>query len=70
LDRQACVERVPIRLTGPSSKWNEIYFPDFDALYFPYSSDGEAADRVITIFTFNYQKFLETRSRRVLTGAV
>jgi hypothetical protein len=70
LYRHACSERIPVRFTGPSSRWQEIYFPDFDAAYFPYSSDGKAADRVVNIFTFNYQKFLETRSTRVLAGAV
>lgn len=70
LYRQACVERTPIRLTGPSSRWNEIYFPDFDAAYLPYSTDGERADRIVNIFTFNYQKFLEARSAKLVSGTV
>ena len=60
--RQTCIERTPVRLTAPSSKWDEMYFPDFDVLYLPYSSDGETADRVVNIFTFNYNEFLRTRS--------
>jgi hypothetical protein len=66
LFRQTCVERTPVRLTAPSSKWDEMYFPDFDVLYLPYSSDGKTADRVVNIFTFNYNEFLRTRSEKSL----
>ena len=70
LYRTACVQCIPIRFTGPSSRWQDIYFPDFDAAYFPYASDGVIADRVLNVFTFNYRRFLETRSTRVLSGAL
>src|SRR6185295_4979011 len=56
LYRRSCSERIPIRLTGPSSRHQSIYFPNYDALYLPYSSDGEHADRVINVFTFNYEE--------------
>lgn len=70
LYRQACKTRTSLRLTGPASRLDEIYFPDFDTAYFPYSLDGHTADRIVNVFTFNYQRFLETRSQRVLTGAI
>ena len=54
LYRRACSERTPIRLTGPSSTYQSIYFPNFDTLYLPYSSDGESTDRIVNIFTFNH----------------
>jgi hypothetical protein len=56
LYQRTCSERTPIRLTGPSSTYHHIYFPNFDALYLPYSSDGECADRVVNVFTFNYEE--------------
>ena len=56
LNRQACIERSPIRLTGPATVLNEIYFPDYDTIYLPYSSDGTTADKVVNVFTFNHQK--------------
>ncbi len=60
--RQACVERYPIRFTGPGGIINGISFPDFDCGYFPYTSDGVSADRVVVVFTFNYLEFARTRS--------
>lgn len=56
LYRRSCTRRIPIRLTGPSSRHESIYFPNYDTLYLPYSSDGEHADRVINVFTFNYEE--------------
>ena len=53
---RACFERTPLRLTGPASLYNDFFYPDFDAIFLPYSSDGELADRVINIFTFNHAK--------------
>jgi hypothetical protein len=67
LYRQVCSEQKPIRLTAPGGKVRGVYFPDYDAVHFPYASDGKTADRILTVFTFNYQKFLETRSVRALT---
>jgi hypothetical protein len=66
--RRTCEERMPLRLTAPSSRWSEIYYPEFDALYLPYASDSPLADRVVTIFTFNDDEFRQTRSQRGLTG--
>ncbi len=68
LNARACVNRSPVRLTGPAITVGKIFLPDFDVLYLPYSSDGETADRVVNVFTFNYRKFLETRSTGTLNG--
>ncbi len=66
LYRQPCVTQVPLRFTAPGGRVNGVYFPDYDAGYFPFSTDGNRADRVVNVFTFNYRKFLETRSLRSL----
>lgn len=58
LYRRVCSERFPIQLTGPSSTYRQIYFPNYDALYLPYSTDGKHADRVVNIFTFNYDEIV------------
>lgn len=50
--RHACRERVPLRITGPSSQFKDIYFPAYDALCLPYSSDGEKADRIVYALTY------------------
>jgi len=65
LFRHACRHKVPSRLTGPSGNWNDIHFPNFDALNLPYASDGET-DR--GALTFNYAEFLTTRSPGLLAG--
>ena len=64
--RHTCVERIPIRLSGPATVHKNIYFPKYDSLYLPYSSDGENADRLLSIFTFNPQKLVATRSAELL----
>ena len=51
--RRVCEARFPIRMSGPSSRWASVYFPSYDALYLPYSSDGEQADRVLNIFWYS-----------------
>ena len=51
--RRTCELRRPVQLTGPSSRWSNVYFPSFDNLYLPYSTDGERVDRIINIFTFD-----------------
>ena len=51
--RRTCELRRPLQLTAPASSWNKIYFPSFDSLYMPYSSDGRAIDRLISVFMFD-----------------
>jgi len=59
LNRQTCVERVPIRLTAHATVQNEIYFPACDTIYLPYSTDGIVADKVVNVFTFSLQSMVK-----------
>ncbi len=51
--RRACETRAPVRVTGSSSRIKRIFFPSYDSLYLPYSSDGERPDRVVGIFWYD-----------------
>jgi len=53
LMQRTCALKCPIRVTGPSSRWKSTFYPAYDTLYLPYSSDGETADRVVSVFTFD-----------------
>lgn len=68
LYRRTCELRRPMRYIGAAAVYKSVYFPAFDALYLPYSSDGTKADRVVTLFVFNYEKLRE-RSRQMAGGA-
>lgn len=56
--RRTCALRRPLRLTGPSSRWNKVFFPSYDNLYLPYASDGETVDRIVNVFTFDRRSLL------------
>jgi hypothetical protein len=56
--RRACLKRVPLRVTGPHNTFRGTIFPDFDALYLPYSSEGTIADRIVNVFTFDDRRLL------------
>lgn len=64
--RRTCMLRVPTRSTGPAMVVDGIYFPAYDSLYLPYSSDGRVADRVINAFSFSYD---EVRAKRAYSAA-
>lgn len=66
LYRRTCELRRPTRYAGAAMIHKSVYFPTFNALYLPYSSDGTRADRIVTLFVFNYDKLRE-RGRQ--TGA-
>jgi len=51
LNRQVCVEGIPVRLSGPAAIVDEVLFPDYDTLYLPWAS-GDAVDKVVSIFAF------------------
>jgi hypothetical protein len=70
LFRQTCIGRKPIRVWSPGADWEGRYHPDNDALYLPLGADGETADMVLNIFTFNYEEFKKTRVPHVLTHTV
>lgn len=61
LYKHACDLRTPFRLKGPSSRSQTIYYPEFDAIYLPYSSDGVTTDRVVTGFTFDNNRSILNR---------
>lgn len=65
---RACTARAPVRLTAPAIAHEKLVLPDFDTVYLPYSSDGETADRVINVFTFNYRELVENRPSAILSG--
>jgi hypothetical protein len=69
LFRETCRTRAPIRMTGPSSDIRGVYFPDYDMIQVPLAADSETADCVLSIFTFNYREFLESRSAYSLVRA-
>lgn len=59
---RTCKKRIPLRATGPARIYNKVLFPRYDALYLPYSSDGENADRVVNIFTFPLEEIFGPRA--------
>jgi hypothetical protein len=67
LCRRACVLGRPIRCTGPSAIVADMFFPNYDSLYLPYSTDGKKADRLVNTFVFNYGAIREKRPY-TLTG--
>jgi len=67
LFRQTCTGKKPIRVWSPGAIWEERFHPDNDALYLPLGADGENADMVMNVFTFNYEEFKKTRVQHVLT---
>lgn len=72
LCRRACIQRRPIRVTGPSNIVNDVFFPPYDSLYLPYASKGRDADRIVNTFVFNYTAIREKRPYTLsglLTGA-
>jgi len=68
LMHRACALRRPVRVTGPSSHWNSTFYPAYDTLYLPYSSDGETADRVVTVFTFDNGRMYRSTSAALATA--
>ena len=66
LYRRTCELRRPTRYVGAAAVYKGTYFPSFDALYLPYSSDGSRADRIVTLFVFNYAKLRE-RERQAIS---
>jgi len=59
LYRRTCELRRPVRYAGAAMIHKSVYFPAFDSLCLPYSRDGMLADRIVTLFVFNYDKLRE-----------
>ena len=62
LYRRTCELRRPTRYLGAATVYKGVYYPSFDALYLPYSCEGTRADRIVTLFHFNYAN-LRDRAR-------
>jgi hypothetical protein len=69
LFRETCRTRAPIRFTGPGGHVRGVFFPDYDAIQVPLAGDDATPDTVLSIFTFNYREFLESRSAYSLVRA-
>lgn len=52
LNRRACSEKIPIRLTGPAAIVGDVLFPDYDTLYLPWAN-GEYVNKVVSVFVFD-----------------
>lgn len=61
LYRRVCLSGRPLRLTSPSTIINDIFFPDYDSLYLPYTTDGQKVDRLVNAFVFNRSAIREKR---------
>jgi hypothetical protein len=61
LYRTTCTTARPLRCTGPSNIVNDVFFPPYDSLYLPYSTDGQNVDRLVNTFVFNYAAIREKR---------
>ncbi len=60
--RKCCLDRRPVRIVSPGADWRGRYVPANDALYMPLASDGETADKVLAVFTFDYEVYRQTVS--------
>jgi hypothetical protein len=52
--RRACELEKPLRVTGPPITVSGVFFPTYDCLYLPYSTDGQKVDRLVNTFVFTY----------------
>jgi hypothetical protein len=62
LNQYACRTRVPFRMMAPETVSGDKYFPEYDVLYLPYSSNGSDVDRVIKAFTFDIGRLAAMRA--------
>jgi hypothetical protein len=60
--RKCCLDKHPLRIVTPGAEWRGRYVPANDALYLPLASDGETADKVLAVFTFDYEEYRQTLS--------
>ena len=50
---RTCTLERPIHYAAPATVTDKLFFPAFDALYLPYSTTGERADRLVNAFIFS-----------------
>src|SRR5258706_9886154 len=63
--KKACDTRKPIRVSGPAFSLNNVYCPDYDTLYLPFSSDGTRCDLVLDAFVFNPAELKGSRDAKL-----
>jgi len=70
LYRHTCEAGVPVRVTGPASRYLNIFFPSYESLYLPYSTDGTHADHVVCIFWYDQRQLTDRMSadQHLVTG--
>ena len=66
--RKAAKDKVVVRAYGGAS-WLGRSFLDFDALLLPLSDDGEAVNMILSAFTFDLSRLLQSRSPPLQTGS-
>ena len=49
-------------MMAPETISGDKYFPEYDVLYLPYSSNGSDVDRVIKAFTFDIGRLAALRA--------
>lgn len=59
--RKAARDRVVVRAFGGAG-WLGRSFLDFDAIFLPLSDDGETANMVLSAFTFDVSRWLQSRA--------
>lgn len=62
LYRRVCELACPIRVTGPATVVNDVFFPAYDSLYLPYSSGGLDVGRIVNAFVFSQSQIRTTRT--------
>lgn len=63
LYRFTCRQGTPVRASAPAYHYQGVYFPEYDLLSMPYSSDGQTADRVVIAFTFPAEELNRRKSK-------
>jgi hypothetical protein len=53
IHRKAARDMVQVRVSGKAD-WIGKQYLDFDALFLPLSDDGESANMLVSVFTFDY----------------
>ena len=62
---RTCLGGKPIRYSAPAAVVNGLFFPQFDALYLPYSTTGERVDRLVSAFVFNQNLMHQNRTSAI-----
>lgn len=61
--RKAAKEKIAVRTFGGAG-WLGRSFLDFDALFLPLSDDGDTVNMILSAFTFDVTRLLQSRSEQ------